>query len=40
MKHFLSCVSYEGKDETKLIYDNDIVFPFSKEALEAGKIFP
>lgn len=40
MKHFLSCVSYEGKDETKLIYDNDIVFPFSKEALDAGKIFP
>ena len=40
MKHFLSQVAYEGKDESKLLYDNDIVFPFSAEALESGKIFP
>lgn len=40
MKHFLSQVAYEGKDESKLLYDNDIVFPFSMEALESGKIFP
>ena len=40
MKHFLSQVAYEGKDESKLLYDNDIVFPFSTEALESGKIFP
>ena len=40
MKHFLSQVSYEGKDESKLLYDNDIVFPFSAEALASGKIFP
>ena len=40
MKHFLSAVEYEGKDESKLLYDNDIVFPFSMEALEEGKIFP
>ena len=40
MKHFLSQVAYEGKDESKLLYDNDIVFPFSKEALDEGKIFP
>ena len=40
MKHFLSQVEYEGKDEKKLLYDNDIVFPFSMEALESGKIFP
>ncbi len=40
MKHFLSQVSYDDKDESKLLYDNDIVFPFSKEALENGKIFP
>ncbi len=40
MKHFLSQVEYEGKDESKLLYDNDIVFPFSKEALDEGKIFP
>jgi polyphosphate kinase 2 len=40
MKHFLSHVKYEGKDESKLLYDNDIVFPFSLEALESGKIFP
>lgn len=39
MKHFLSQVEYEDKDESKLLYDNDIVFPFSMEALEAGKIF-
>ena len=40
MKHFLSQVAYKGKDESKLIYDNDVVFPFSTEALAAGKIFP
>ena len=40
MKHFLSQVAYQGKDESKLIYDNDVVFPFSTEALAAGKIFP
>ncbi|HHD77947.1 MAG TPA: polyphosphate kinase 2, partial [Campylobacteraceae bacterium] len=40
MQHFLSAVEYEGKDENKLLYDNDIVFPFSREALEKGKIFP
>ncbi len=40
MKHFLSQVAYEGKDEKKLLYDNDIVFLFSMEALESGKIFP
>ncbi len=40
MKHFLSQVSYKEKDESKLLYDNDIVFPFSMEALETGKIFP
>lgn len=40
MKHFLSQVDYKEKDESKLLYDNDIVFPFSMEALESGKIFP
>ena len=40
MKHFLSQVAYQGKDESKLIYDNDVVFPFSTEALASGKIFP
>jgi len=40
IRHFLSQVDYEGKEEEKLLYDPDIVFNFSLEALEAGKIFP
>ncbi len=40
LKHFLSHVEYENKDESKLLYDNDVVFAFSMEALKEGKIFP
>ncbi len=40
IKHFLSLVDYEDKDEKKLLYDNDVVFAFSNEVLEDGKIFP
>ena len=40
IKHFLSLVEYENKDESKLLYDNDIVFAFSNEALRNSKIFP
>ncbi len=40
MKHFLSKVDYEGKEESKLLYDNDIVFEFTNEAFSEGKIFP
>ncbi len=39
MKHFLSEVEYEDKDESKLLYDPEVVFHFSKEALDRGMIF-
>ncbi len=40
MKHFLSKVEYDDKDESKLLYDNDVVFDFTMEAFKEGKIFP
>ncbi len=40
MKHFLSHVDYQGKDEDKLKYDPSIVFEYDPECYEKNMIAP
>lgn len=40
IRHFLSHVSYQGKDEEKLIYDPSIVFEFDTACYEKDLIAP
>lgn len=40
IKHFLTMVSYEDKDESKLIYDHSVVAKFDESCYENGLIFP
>lgn len=38
IKHFLSSVNYDGKDEKLLVYDNDVVCKFNPSCYEKGLI--
>ena len=40
MRHFLNAVDYDGKDETILHPDPEMVFPFTDEDLRNGRIAP